>query len=104
MRKKITFTGITAIKFSGIDLTGNFIEVCKTLVQFSCSVVSNSLQPHGLQHARLPCKTWTDGKTYHASGFTYKFISVPFRKQVHFQLDSVQFSCSVVSDSATHGL
>ena len=25
------------------------------LVQFSCSVVSNSLQPHGLQHARLLC-------------------------------------------------
>jgi len=24
-------------------------------VQFSCSVVSNSLQPHGLQHSRLPC-------------------------------------------------
>ena len=24
------------------------------IVQFSCSVVSNSLQPHGLQHARLP--------------------------------------------------
>ena len=24
-------------------------------VQFSHSVVSNSLQPHGLQHARLPC-------------------------------------------------
>ena len=24
-------------------------------VQFSCSVVSNSLRPHGLQHARLPC-------------------------------------------------
>ena len=22
---------------------------------FSCSVVSNSLQPHGLQHSRLPC-------------------------------------------------
>ena len=30
----------------------NFIEVS---VQFSPSVVSNSLQPHGLQHARLPC-------------------------------------------------
>ena len=26
-----------------------------TSVQFSCSVVSDSLQPHGLQHARLPC-------------------------------------------------
>ena len=24
-------------------------------VQFSCSVVSDSLQPHGLQHDRLPC-------------------------------------------------
>ena len=24
-------------------------------VQFSCSVVSNSLQPHGLQHTRPPC-------------------------------------------------
>ena len=24
-------------------------------VQFSCSVMSNSLWPHGLQHARLPC-------------------------------------------------
>ena len=101
MRKKITFTGITAIKFSGINSTGTFIEVCKTLVQFSCSVMFNSLQPHGLQHTKLPYKTWTSGKTYHASGFTYKFISVPFRKQVHFQLDSVQFSRSVVSNSAT---
>ena len=24
-------------------------------VQFSCSVVSDSLRPHGLQHAMLPC-------------------------------------------------
>ena len=24
-------------------------------VQFSCSLVSESLQPHGLQHTRLPC-------------------------------------------------
>ena len=30
-------------------------------VQFSCSVVSNSLQPHGLQHARLPCPSPTAG-------------------------------------------
>ena len=28
-------------------------------VQFSCSVVSDSLQPHGLQHARLPCPSTT---------------------------------------------
>ena len=28
-------------------------------IQFSCSVVSNSLQPHGLQHSRLPCPSPT---------------------------------------------
>ena len=28
-------------------------------VQFSCSVVSDSLQPHELQHARLPCPSPT---------------------------------------------
>ena len=30
-------------------------------VQFSCSVVSNSLQLHGLQQARLPCPSPTPG-------------------------------------------
>ena len=30
-------------------------------VQFSRSVVSNSLQPHGLQHARPPCPSPTSG-------------------------------------------
>ena len=30
-------------------------------VQFTCSVLSGSLQPHGLQHARLPCPSPTPG-------------------------------------------
>ena len=30
-------------------------------VQFSLSVLSDSLQPHGLQHARLPCSSQTSG-------------------------------------------
>ena len=30
-------------------------------VQFSCSVVSDSSQPHGLQHASLPCSSPTPG-------------------------------------------
>ena len=30
-------------------------------VQFSCSVMSNSFQPHGLQHAMLPCSSPTPG-------------------------------------------
>ena len=32
-------------------------------VQFICSVVSDSLQPHGLQHARLPCPSPTPQHT-----------------------------------------
>ena len=31
----------------------------KISLQFSCSVMSNSLRPHGLQHARLPCPSPT---------------------------------------------
>ena len=33
----------------------------KCSVQFSFSVVSNSLQPHGLQHSRPPCPSPTPG-------------------------------------------
>ena len=33
----------------------NTKEVLKGSVQFSCSVMSDSLQPRWLQHARLPC-------------------------------------------------
>ena len=38
----------------------NFFESFKN-VQFSHSGVSDSLQPHGLQHARLPCPSPTPG-------------------------------------------
>ena len=39
-----------------------FLECCIfSSVQFSRSVMSNSLQPHGLQHARLPCPSPTPG-------------------------------------------
>ena len=30
-------------------------------IQFSCSVVSDCLRPHGLQHSRLPCPSSTPG-------------------------------------------
>ena len=53
-------------------------------VQFSCSVVSNSLQPHGLQHARPPCPSPTPGvypNSYPSSQWCHLTISssvVPF--------------------------
>ena len=34
-------------------------HVCTLEVQFSCSVMSKSLWPHGLQHARPPCPSPT---------------------------------------------
>ena len=34
---------------------------CLQSVQFSCSVMSGSLRPHGLQHARPPCPLPTPG-------------------------------------------
>ena len=38
--------------------TGKFqVDNTLQLVQFSRSVVSNSLRPHGLQHSRLPCSS-----------------------------------------------
>ena len=35
--------------------------LCLPSVQFSCSVVSDSLRPHGLQHTTLPCSSPTPG-------------------------------------------
>ena len=37
------------------------LDTIEWLVQFSRSVVSNSLQPHGLQHARPPCPSPSPG-------------------------------------------
>ena len=36
-------------------------KFCFSSVQFSCSVVSDSLWPQGLQHTRLPCPSPTPG-------------------------------------------
>ena len=36
-------------------------EECESVSQFSHSVVSDSLQPHGPQHARPPCPSLTPG-------------------------------------------
>ena len=43
----------------------DYITYCPSSVvpvyQFSYSVMSDSLRPHGLQHARLPCPSPTPG-------------------------------------------
>ena len=53
-------------------------------VQFSCSAVSDSLRPHGLQHTRLSCQSPTPGDcpdSYPLSRWCHPIISssvVPF--------------------------
>ena len=37
------------------------LEMCISSVQFSCSVMSDSLRPHESQHARPPCPSPTPG-------------------------------------------
>ena len=49
------------IKKWGKDLNRHFSKEDISSVQFSHSVVSDSLRPHGLQHARPPCPSPTPG-------------------------------------------
>ena len=55
-----------------------------SLVQFSLSVMSDSLRPHGLQHTRLPCTSPTPGaysNSYPSSQLCHPTISfsvIPF--------------------------
>ena len=45
-----------------VDVQEDFFPSRKTIqLLFSCSVVSDSLQPQGLQHARLPCPSPSPG-------------------------------------------
>ena len=54
---------------------------------FTCSVVSNSLQPHGLQHARLPCPSLSPRVCSNSSSrWCHPTISssvVPFSSRLH---------------------
>ena len=70
-------------------------------VQFSCSVVSNSLRPHGLQHARLPCPSPTPGACSNScpsSRWCHPTISssvVPFSSCLQMFLASGSFPMSL---------
>ena len=51
----------SCITFSCVAAFHDNILMGKCSVQFSCSVVSDSLWPHELQHARPPCPSPTPG-------------------------------------------
>ena len=58
-KKKQTNTGSTLGKEYNKAVYCHSDYLTHMQSQFSCSVMSNSLQPHGLQHTRLPCPSPT---------------------------------------------
>ena len=71
-----TIHGVTNIKHNWVTNVSRFescflsSNICVSWwgsVHFSCSVVSDSLRPHGLQHARPPCASPTP-RVYSNSG------------------------------------
>ena len=77
-RKRVVCQGYHVNSLKGFHMfqCGIFVKYSETLkcfhnlimklmiidqVQFSCSVMSNSLQPHELQHTRPPCPSPTPG-------------------------------------------
>ena len=55
------FSSITVVFWIVIASIFHLLHILFSSVQFSCSVISDSLQPHGLQHARPPCPSPTPG-------------------------------------------
>ena len=73
-----------------LDFIQNHLDYLS--VQFSCSIVSDSLRPHGLQHGRLPCSSPTPGAFSN---------SCPLRKRCHPTISSsvIPFSSCLQSFS-----
>ena len=62
-------------------------------VQFSCSVVSDSLRPHGLKHSRLPCPSPTPrvySDSYPLSQWRHPAISSSFSYCLQSVLPSIR--------------
>ena len=47
-------------------------------LQFSCSVMSDSLRPHGVQHTRLPCPSPTPGACSKSCSSSISSSVIPF--------------------------
>ena len=66
----------------------------QVLIQFICSVMSDSLWPHGLQHARLPCPTPTPGACSNSRPSTQWCLPTISSSVVSFSFCLQSFSAS----------
>ena len=94
--------GSTSHRASVISLESHlpWLQPLSSSVQFSCSVMSESWQPHGLEHARLPCLSPTpraDSNSCPPSQWCYPTLSssvVPFSSCLQFFQSSGSFLMS----------
>ena len=68
------FNLISNIDHYGSTVLNSYFLHMFLSVQFSHSVVSNSLWPHGLQHARLPCPSPTPGACSNSCPFSQSIL------------------------------
>ena len=97
------------IRVLSIFLTGSFymrnqMATSHPSVQFSCSVVSNSLWPHGLQHTRLPCPSPTPGVYPNSCHPTISSSVVPFSSHLQSFPASGSFQMSQFFTSGGQGI
>ena len=72
------------------------------LVQFSCSVTSDSLRSHGLQHTRLPCPSPTPGVCSDSCPLSQRWHpKISFN---HFPFDGRRFPIASFDNSANSAL
>ena len=62
--------------------------------QFSCSLMSDSLQPHGPQHTRLPCPSSTLGAYSNSRPSSQWYHSTVSSSVIHFSLCLQYFPAS----------
>ena len=88
---KVSIISIDTHIVEGIAFSMLWVEAYSLSVQFSCSVVSDSLWPHGLQHTRPPCPSPTPGVCSNSCPSsqwchpTISFSVVPFSHLQSFQ-------------------
>ena len=101
MLKKISISAVISL------LSSLLAESPLDSVQFSHSVVSNSLQPHGLQHTRLPCLSPTPRACLNSCPLSWwccPTISspvVPFSPWISFSKDFPYFLISLTFQRIT---
>ena len=62
IKKSLLYLIYNVVLLSGVRQSESVIHISTLFsVQFSCSIMSDSLWPHGLQHTKLPCPSTTPG-------------------------------------------